>query len=100
ELELGCVVARHPGRSGDLNPVGGDALGVLAGVGVAGLDGVGQRTHSGAVGAGQLLGERALLLERVAQIGGVALELQLLVGSLALTASQLSAKPRDLSREL
>ena len=64
-----------PSAPGDLQPVGGDALGVLAGVGVARLDGVGERAHRGRVGAAQLLGARALLLEGLAQVGGVALEL-------------------------
>ena len=68
------------GGLGDEQGVGGDPLGVLARVGVARLDGVGQRPHGGHVGAVELLGQRPLLLEGVAQIGRVELELALLVG--------------------
>ena len=66
-------------RRASSQAVGGHALGVLAGVGVAGLDGVGQRAHGGHVGVAQLLRAGALGLEGLAQVGGVALELTLLL---------------------
>ena len=74
----------RPARARDLEPVGGDALGVPARVGVARLDRVGERAHGRQVGALELLGARALLLEGLAQVGGVALELALARGGLAL----------------
>ena len=76
-------------------PVGGDALGVLAGVGVARLDGVGERAHRGAVGAPELLRAGALLLEDLAQVGGVALELTLARRGLLLGALQACPQRRD-----
>ena len=68
----------------NLHPVRGHALRVLACVRVPRLDRVRQRTHSGHVRAPELLRAGAFLLERLAQIGGVALELALLVGRLLL----------------
>ena len=96
ELELGGEDQLVGELARDLEAVGGHALGVLAGVGVARLDGVGQGTHRGHVGAAKLLGAGALLLERLAQVGGVALELKLLVGRLALTPAQLGAQTHEL----
>jgi hypothetical protein len=49
ELDLGVVDERRVEHPGDLHAVGGDALGVLAGVGVTRLDGVAQRAHRGHV---------------------------------------------------
>jgi len=54
ELHLGLVAERHADLVGDGAPVRGDALGVLAGVGVAGLDRVGERPRGGDVGRLQL----------------------------------------------
>ena len=60
-----------PARAGDLDPVGGHPFGVLARVRVPGLDGVGQGANGGPVGARQLLGAGALLLEGFAQVLGI-----------------------------
>ena len=86
ELDLRRLLEREPDGAGELHPVGGDALGMLAGIRIARLDGVRQRAHGRAVGAAQLLRARALLLEHLAQIGGVALELALARGGLLLGA--------------
>ena len=83
ELDLGVVAEAHAVDVGELQPVGGDALGVAAGVGVARLDGARERAHGEHVGLPQLLGAGTLLLEGLAQVGGVALELLLLGGGLA-----------------
>ena len=69
-------------------PVRRDPLGVLAGVRVARLDGIGQRPDGRHVRAAQLLRAGALLLEGLAQVGGVALELLLLGGRLTLVAER------------
>ena len=90
EDELGRKLAR------ELQAVGGDALGVLASVGVAGLHGVGQCAYRRHVRAAQLLGACSFLLERLAQVRGVALKLQLLVGGFALAPAQLGAEPHEL----
>ena len=95
ELDLRRVGDLQPRGAGQLEPVGGDPLGVLAGVGVARLDGVGERAHGGDVGAPQLLRAGALLLEDLAQVGGVALELALARGGLALRALDAGAQRRD-----
>ena len=55
ELDLRVVGQRQRRRARDLQAVGGDALGVLARVGVARLDGVGERAHGRDVGRAQLL---------------------------------------------
>ena len=73
ELDLRLVAEAQPVDLGEREPVGGDALGVLAGVGVARLDRARERAHGEHVGAMQLLRARALLDERLAQVGGVAL---------------------------
>ena len=54
EPELDLRVHLDPGGVRDPQPVGGDALGVLARVGVARLHGVGERQHRRLVGAAQL----------------------------------------------
>ena len=95
ELDLRRLLDREPDGAGQLHPVRGDALGVLAGVRVARLDGVRQRAHGRAVGAAQLLRARALLLEDLAQIGGVALELALACGGLLLGSPQACTQGRD-----
>ena len=95
ELDLRMVGEPHPVGLGELQPVGGDALGVTARVGVARLDRAGQRAHREHVGAPQLLGAGALLLERLAQVGGVALELALLDLRLAPALAQLCVERRD-----
>jgi hypothetical protein len=53
---------------------------VLSGVRVARLDRVGQRSDRREVRVAQLLRSGALLLERLAQVGRVTLELVLLLG--------------------
>ena len=68
---------------------------MLARVGVARLDGVGEREHGGLVGAPQLLGADALLLEHLAQVGGVALELALARRGLALQPVEPRAQGGD-----
>ena len=68
---------------------------MAAGVGIAGLDGACERPHGEHVGLAQLLGAGALLLERLAQVGRVALELALLVGRLAGTPRKLGLELRD-----
>jgi hypothetical protein len=55
---------------------------VLAGVGVARLDGVGERSHRRRVRALQLLRAGALAAIALAQVGRVALELALVRGGL------------------
>ena len=51
ELDLRVVGHVEPAARAIAQPVGRDALGVLAGVGVARLDGVGQRADGRPVGA-------------------------------------------------
>ena len=80
----------------ELERVGRDPLGVLAGVGVARLDRVGQRAHGREVGVAQLLRARPLLLEGLAQVGGVALELVLLLGRVRLVLGERRAQTLDL----
>jgi len=84
ELDLGVIGQPRAHGARDLQAVGGHALGVLARVGVARLDRVGQRPDRRDVGLAQLLRARALLLEGLAQVGGVALQLAGVVGSLLL----------------
>ena len=79
ELGLGVVGQREPGDARELQPVGGHTLGVVAGVGVARLDRVGQCANRRHVRGTQLLGAPALGLERLAQVRGVPLELALLL---------------------
>src|SRR5947209_18907072 len=100
ELELGGVRTRQADAARDLDSVGSDPLSMLAGVGVACLDGIGQCADGVAVGARQLMGQAALLLERLPQVGGVALELKFLVGSLALPVRELGLEPGDLLDQL
>ena len=95
EAELDLRVDGDAGGVGDAQPVGGDALGVLARVGVARLDRVGEREHGGLVGAAQLLRADALLLEDLAQVGRVALELALAAARLALEAREPRAQRGD-----
>jgi hypothetical protein len=66
ELELGREHQLGGELARGLQTVGGDALGVLAGVGVSRLDRVGQGTDRGHVGAAELLGAGSLALERLA----------------------------------
>ena len=75
ELDLRVPRQLRPRRPGDLQPVGGHALGVLAGIGVTRLDRVAQRPHGRHVRA--LKGLRALPLgdERRAQIRCISFEL-------------------------
>ncbi len=80
ELDLGSSQNGASRTRAISMPVGGDALGVLARVGVARLDGVAQRPHRGHVGPAQLMAALALALERLAQIRGIALELLFLLG--------------------
>jgi hypothetical protein len=68
---------------------------VLPGVGVARLDGVGERAHRRLVGAPQLLGAGALAPVALAQVGGVALELALVRGGLALGALEAGSQLGD-----
>jgi hypothetical protein len=89
ELDAGRPVRVQTGGLGEGDPVGGHALGVLARVRVARLDRVRQRLHGRPVGVAQLQRAVALLLEDLAQIGGVALELALTRGRLPLRALQL-----------
>ena len=77
ELDLRRLLEREADGPGQLHPVGGDALGVLAGIRIAGLDGIRKRAHRRAVGPAELLRAGALLLEHLPEIGGVALELAL-----------------------
>ena len=72
-----CGSTSRPDGAADAHAVGGDTLGVLAGVGVARLDRVGERAHGRHVGAPQLSRAGALLLEDLAQVRRVALQLQL-----------------------
>ena len=95
EAELDLGVDLDAGGVGDPQPVGGDALGVLARVGVARLDRVGERQHGRLVGAAQLLRAVALLLEDLAQVGRVVLELALARGGLALEAREPRAQRGD-----
>ena len=60
------------GRRAELQAVGGHALGVLAGVGVARLDGVGERPHGRHVGAADLRGMGALAPDALAELRDVA----------------------------
>ena len=83
EAELGLRVDFEPDGAADAHAVGGDTLGVLAGVGVARLDSVGQRAHGRHVGAPQLSRAGAFLLEDLAQVRRVALQLQLARGRFA-----------------
>jgi hypothetical protein len=99
ELDPGGVGAQ-PGAGAEEEPVGRDALGVLAGVGVPGLHGVRERAHRGHVGRAQLLAACALLLERLAQVARVALELALLRRRLAVAVGQLGPGGRDLGAKL
>ena len=50
---------------------------MLAGIRIAGLDGVRERANGRPVGAAQLLRAGALLLEDLSEVGGVALQLAL-----------------------
>ena len=92
ELDLRRLLERDPDGAGELHPVGGDALGMLAGIRVAGLDGVRERANGRPVGAAQLLRAGALLLEDLAQIGGVALQLALTGRRLLLRALKACTK--------
>ena len=98
EAELDLRAVRPPLSDGlaELERIRSDALGVLAGVRVARLDRVGQRANRCEVGIAQLLRPRALLLERLAQVGRVTLELVLLVGGLHLTRGEGRAQALDL----
>ncbi|MDA0140559.1 hypothetical protein [Solirubrobacter deserti] len=66
-----------------------------AGIRIARLNGIGQGLHRGAIGAVELLRAGALLLEDVAQIGGVALELALSGSSLLLRALKACTEKRN-----
>ena len=100
ELDLGVVGQLRAHRPREREAVGGDPLGVLAGVGVARLDRVGQRAHGRDVGRAQLRRSRPLLLERLAQIRGVALELLLLRGGLRLDLVDARPQRLDLGLQL
>ncbi|MEJ7714367.1 MAG: hypothetical protein WKF40_01150 [Thermoleophilaceae bacterium] len=92
ELGLGIGGQRGGDAARQLQAVGGDPLRVLARVGVAGLDRVGERADRGHVGLTQLVRASALGLEDVAQVGGIALELALALAPLGSFALQLLAK--------
>ena len=100
ELDLGRVGPRQTTRPGDLDSIRGDPLGVLARIRIARLDRVRQGPHGSGVGARQLLRARALLLEGLAQVSRVALQLQRIVGRLALTAGKLVPQPVNLACQL
>src|SRR5207302_3082360 len=100
ELEPGHLVEREADHAGDLHSVRGHPLRVLAGVGIARFDRVGQRRDRRRVRALELLGARALLLEGLPQVGGVALELTLLQRSLLLSGAERRAEPLDLLDQL
>ena len=96
ELDLpvvGQVELRGPS---DRKRVGGYALGVLAGVGVPRLDRVGQRPDRGHVGLVELERPLPLLLEGLPQIGGIPLELLLLLGRSPLVHREVAAELRYL----
>ena len=65
---------------------------MLAGIRIARLDGVRERPNGRAVGPAQLLRAGALLLEHLAQVGGVALELALAGRRLLLRALEACTK--------
>ncbi len=96
EAELELVACRKPVLLSDRHPVGRDSLRVLPGVRVASLDRIGQGPHGRGVGLTQLLGALALLLERLAQVSGVALELVLLFGSLLVALLERALEALDL----
>src|SRR5204862_4218202 len=73
---------------------------MLAGIRITRLDRVGQRSHRCHVRALELLCAFSLLLERLAQVGRVPLQLALLVGRLLLAPAELRAQPLDLLDEL
>ena len=77
------------------HPVGGHALGMLAGIRIAGLDGVRERPNGRPVGLLQLLRALALLLEHLAQVRGIAFELMLALRSLLLDPLQACSKRRN-----
>ncbi len=89
ELDLGVLGQRRARRPRELQPVRGHAFGVASGVGITGLDRIAQRPHGEHVGATQGVRALPLGLERLAQVGGVALELALLGARLDLSLSEL-----------
>jgi hypothetical protein len=96
ELDLGLRGELRVHSLGELEPVGGDPLGVAAGVGVARLDGVRQGADRGHVRLPQLVGAGALRLECLAQVVGVALELPLVLLGLLPLSRELLAEPCEL----
>ena len=68
---------------------------MLAGIRIARFDGVAERPHRGAIGASELLRAGALLLEDLAQIGGVAFQLPLSGRSLLLRALKACTEERN-----
>ena len=68
----------------------------MGGVGVARLDGAGERPHGRRVAVAQLARALALAPRGRAQVGGVALELALLGGVLGALALELRAQRGDL----
>ncbi len=75
----GSSASCRPAAARELLPVSGDALGVLAGVGIRRLDRVRERADGGDVRGAQLLRPAPLPFEGLAQVGRVALELAFLL---------------------
>ena len=85
----------EPDRASQLHPVGRDPLRMLAGIGVARFHGITERPHRGPVGPPELLRAGSLLLEHLAQIGGIAFKLPLSGRSLLLRALKACTEERN-----